>query len=133
MQAKQSSTASGMYSRPGSLTPSQPSSTDSSLHDDPAASSAPLHSRSELRMTESARLIHDARNLIGAIGLYCDLLAMPGVLREEHRHYAEELRLLGTRSASLMEQMMQTSLTRSESPEHAGEEPERDAEGWSAC
>lgn len=133
MQAKQSTTASAMYSRSGSLTPSQPSSNDSPHHDDPAANPDPLHSRSDLGVTESARLIHDARNLIGAIGLYCDLLAMPGVLREEHRHYAEELRLLGTRSASLMEQMMQTSLTRNDSPEHLGKESEINSGGRRAC
>jgi len=56
---------------------------------------------------EDEGLLHDAGNLIGAIGLYCDLLAMPHVLRPEHRHYAEELRLLGTRSASMIERLME--------------------------
>jgi signal transduction histidine kinase len=50
-------------------------------------------------------LLHDARNLMGAVGLYCDLLLIPGVLKPEHRRYAEELRLLGTQSGALMERL----------------------------
>jgi signal transduction histidine kinase len=52
-------------------------------------------------------LLHDARNLMGALGLYCDLLAVPGVLKPEHRHYAEEVRLLGSRSGALIEHLME--------------------------
>jgi signal transduction histidine kinase len=51
-------------------------------------------------------LLHDVRNLTGAIGLYCDLLSMPGVLQPEHLRYAEELRLLGTRSGALIQRLM---------------------------
>jgi signal transduction histidine kinase len=51
-------------------------------------------------------LLHDARNLVSAIGLYCDLLSMPGVLKPEHRKYPEELRLLGTRSQEMIEHLM---------------------------
>src|ERR1035441_6527958 len=32
-------------------------------------------------------MLHDARNLMGALGLYCDLLSMPGELKPEHNHY----------------------------------------------
>jgi signal transduction histidine kinase len=53
-------------------------------------------------------LLHDARNLMGTIGLYCDLLSMPGVLKPEHREYPEELRLLGARSKSLIDHLMQS-------------------------
>jgi signal transduction histidine kinase len=56
---------------------------------------------------EDEGLLHDARNLIGAVGLYCDLLAMPHVLRPEHRHYADELRLLGERSAAMIERLIE--------------------------
>lgn len=56
---------------------------------------------------EDEGLLHDAGNLIGAIGLYCDLLAIDGVLRPEHSHYAEELRLLSTRSAAMIERLME--------------------------
>lgn len=51
-------------------------------------------------------LLHDVRNLVSAVSLYCDLLSMPHVLRPEHRHYADELRLLGERSAALIERLI---------------------------
>jgi signal transduction histidine kinase len=47
---------------------------------------------------------------MGALGLYCDLMSMPGVLKPEHQHYPEELRLLGTRSGALIERLMQALL-----------------------
>jgi hypothetical protein len=47
---------------------------------------------------------------MGAIGLYCDLLMMPGVLHPEHRQYADELRLLGVRSGALIERLFQSAL-----------------------
>jgi signal transduction histidine kinase len=60
-------------------------------------------------MVHGEGLLHDARNLIGALELYCDLLSMPGVLKMEHRHYAEEVRLLGARSAAMIQQLMENS------------------------
>jgi len=56
---------------------------------------------------QSGSLRHDARNLMGALRLYCDLLSMPDVLKPEHRHYADELRLLNTRSEALIEHLIQ--------------------------
>jgi len=56
---------------------------------------------------EGDGLLHDAGNLISALSLYCDLLLMPHVLKPEHRHYADELRLLGSRSAAMIEQLME--------------------------
>jgi len=61
-------------------------------------------------------LLHDARNLMGALGLYCDLLSLPGVLKPEHRHYAEEVRLLGERSAAMIQQLMEHTLQRQHEP-----------------
>jgi signal transduction histidine kinase len=55
-------------------------------------------------------LLHDARNLIGTIGLYCDLLSIPGVLKPEHRQYPDELRHLGERSGALIDGLMQSLL-----------------------
>ncbi|GGA77208.1 hypothetical protein GCM10011507_30610 [Edaphobacter acidisoli] len=49
-------------------------------------------------VAESAGLVHDVGNLLGALRLYSDLLALPGVLREEYRAYAADLRLLSERS-----------------------------------
>jgi signal transduction histidine kinase len=62
-------------------------------------------------------MLHDARNLVGAIGLYCDLLAMPGVLKPEHRQYPEELRHLGARSGALIDDLMRSLLMREQSKE----------------
>jgi signal transduction histidine kinase len=41
-----------------------------------------------------ATLAHDARNLITALNLYCDLLNGPGVLAPPFRHYGNELRMV---------------------------------------
>ncbi|MEO6911969.1 MAG: HAMP domain-containing sensor histidine kinase [Edaphobacter sp.] len=53
-------------------------------------------------VAESAGLAHDAGNLLGALSLYSELLARPGVLYEEHREYAAELRLLSDRSWAMI-------------------------------
>src|ERR1700744_1452709 len=59
-------------------------------------------------------LLHDARNLIGTLGLYCDLLSMPGVLKPQHRQYADDLRLVGTRSEALIERLIGRLIVASE-------------------
>jgi len=105
MQAPLSSTASGKHFRSGPLTALLPTS---SSNDHPRQrSSSPVPT---LTIAEGAGLAHDAGNLFGALGLYCDLLALPGVLREEHRHYAEELRLLSRRSRTLIDRLLNPSL-----------------------
>ncbi len=57
-------------------------------------------------VAHGAGLAHDAGNLFGALGLYCDLLAAPGVLRQEHQHYITELRQLSSRSSALIQQLL---------------------------
>ena len=52
-----------------------------------------------------AGLVHDARNMVTAIDLYCDLLEEPGVLSLAHRHYAGELRLVSAASRRLLEKL----------------------------
>jgi signal transduction histidine kinase len=119
VRAKSSFTASGMYSSSGTVT-THPihSALPGSKHGNVR------HSLSHSTCSEPALpcggaqpcpaavagegLLHDARNLMGALGLYCDLLAMPGVLKPEHNHYPEELRLLGNRSQALIENLMQS-------------------------
>lgn len=54
-------------------------------------------------------LAHDACNLLSALGLYGELLAFPGVLGREHRHYAEELKLLAARSEVLIGRLLRTA------------------------
>ncbi|MDQ2834590.1 MAG: HAMP domain-containing histidine kinase [Acidobacteriota bacterium] len=57
-------------------------------------------------VAEGAGLAHDAGNLLGALSLYSDLLAMPGVLHEEHREYASELRMLSDRSWAMIDRLV---------------------------
>ena len=66
-------------------------------------------------------LLLDARNLMSILGLYCDLLASPGVLQPEHRKYADDLRLVGTRSEALIGRLMEqlTSAPAAERRRHA--------------
>ena len=60
-------------------------------------------------VAEGAGLAHDAGNLLGALSLYSDLLAMPGVLTEEHREYAAELRMLSDRSWAMINRLVNHS------------------------
>ncbi len=60
-------------------------------------------------MAEGAGLAHDAGNLLGALSLYSDLLVMPGVLYEEHREYANELRMLSDRSWAMINRLVNHS------------------------
>lgn len=66
-------------------------------------------------IAEGAGLAHDAGNLLGALSLYSELLAMPGVLHEEHRGFAAELRLLSDRSWAMIHRLV----------DHAHEEREQ--------
>ena len=52
-----------------------------------------------------AALIHDARNMVAAMDLYCDLLKEPGVLSAPFSHYAGELRLVSGASWRLLEKL----------------------------
>jgi signal transduction histidine kinase len=60
-------------------------------------------------VAEGAGLAHDAGNLLGALSLYSDLLAMPGVLHDEHREYAAELRMLSDRSWAMINRLVNHS------------------------
>ncbi len=57
-------------------------------------------------VAEGAGLAHDAGNLLGALTLYSELLAMPGVLHEEYRAFAGELRLLSDRSWAMINRLV---------------------------
>jgi len=56
-------------------------------------------------VAEGVGLAHDAGNILGALSLYADLLSGAGVLSDEHRPYAEEIRLLAERSNVLIERL----------------------------
>jgi len=53
-----------------------------------------------------AEVAHDARNMVTALGLYCDLLEEPGVLAAPFLHYGSELRLVATSSRRLVEKLV---------------------------
>lgn len=53
-----------------------------------------------------AEITHDVRNMVTALGLYCDLLEEPGVLTAPYRHYGEELRLVAAASRRLVEKLV---------------------------
>jgi signal transduction histidine kinase len=57
-----------------------------------------------------AEVAHDARNMVTALGLYCDLLEEPGVLTTPFLHYANELRLVATASRRLVEKLLDLDL-----------------------
>jgi signal transduction histidine kinase len=61
-----------------------------------------LHSEGE----SLAAVAHDARNMVAALGLYCDLLDEPGVLAAPFAHYGSELRLVASASLRLVEKLM---------------------------
>jgi signal transduction histidine kinase len=53
-----------------------------------------------------AELAHDARNMVTALDLYCDLLAEPGVLAAPFVHYAGELRLVTSACRRLVDKLV---------------------------
>ena len=61
-----------------------------------------------------AEVAHDARNMVTALGLYCDLLEEPGVLTAPYLHYGNELRLVAAASRRLVERLV--ALDRREVP-----------------
>lgn len=52
-----------------------------------------------------AEVAHDARNMVAALWLYCDLLEEPGVLAAPFLHYGNELRLVAAASRRLVERL----------------------------
>jgi signal transduction histidine kinase len=53
-----------------------------------------------------SEIAHDARNMVTALGLYCDLLEEPCVLASAFTHYAHELRLVAAASRRLVEKLV---------------------------
>jgi signal transduction histidine kinase len=67
-----------------------------------AAALVTLRSEGET-LTEVA---HDARNMVTALGLYCEFLEEPGVLATPFLHYGQELRLVAAASRRLVEKIV---------------------------
>ena len=51
------------------------------------------------------QLAHDARNVLSALKLYCELLAEPGVLTPGNSHYAQELEAISETASKLVERL----------------------------
>ncbi len=115
MQAMQSSTASGSGIYSGKFVALQHVTRQMSLNRDSmpvvrkAAAVVDDGVAPAAGVAEGAGLAHDAGNLLGALSLYSDLLAMPGVLHEEHREYAAELRMLSDRSWAMINRLVNHS------------------------
>ena len=67
-----------------------------------AATLATLRSENETL----AEVAHDARNMVTALGLYCEFLEEPGVLATPFLHYGQELRLVAAASRRLVEKIV---------------------------
>lgn len=52
-----------------------------------------------------AALAHEARNMLAALELYCELLHEPGVLAPDYRHYGSDLKMVAASSRRLVEKM----------------------------
>jgi signal transduction histidine kinase len=109
-----------MQAQPSSILaariPSKPSTSTRKPH--PASALAPPNSRALMEnllaplavpstgLADSTGLAHDAGNFLVALGLYCDLLSAPGVLRPEHKHYADELTIISNVSSKLIRRLL---------------------------
>jgi signal transduction histidine kinase len=74
-----------------------------------SSATANLPQRLGLGSDTVAALAHDARNLITALGLYCDLLDEPGVLAPPFAHYRDELRLVTAAGRRLVSKLVARS------------------------
>lgn len=75
-----------------------------------------------------AEVAHDARNMVTALGLYCDLLGAPGVLASPFEHYGSELKMVAAASQRLVEKL--ANLNNSERPGAGDSGLERGSLSW---
>jgi len=71
----------------------------------PAASTPSLRGANGTA-SDAPALAHDASNLLSALKLYSELLALSGVLHARHSHYAQDLKLLAARSEVLIDRLL---------------------------
>lgn len=79
-----------------------------------------------------AEVAHDARNMVTALGLYCDLLEEPGVLATPFAHYGSELRLVAAASRRLVEKLVALDAEISAAPQGGGLRTSHSGD-WSAA
>jgi signal transduction histidine kinase len=56
-------------------------------------------------------LAHDARNVLSGLLLHSELLATPGVLNQQHGHYAQELQGIADASIKILEAILERAST----------------------
>lgn len=69
-----------------------------------------------------AAVVHDARNMVTALELYCDLLGEPGVLTPPFAHYSNELRLVVAASRRLVDKLVVLDAQAPAEPHDSGHE-----------
>jgi signal transduction histidine kinase len=92
----------GLAKLPTRITKFVPNSGDVSPRRVPPAPETPIPILKHERFDQ---LAHDARNVLSALRLYCDLLAEPGVLTSDHGHYAQELQAVTETASRLVERL----------------------------
>lgn len=92
----------GLAKVPTRISKSVPHSGDVTSERIAAASGIPVPI---LKPERFDQLAHDARNVLSALRLYCDLLAEPGVLTTDHGHYAQELQAVTETASRLVERL----------------------------
>lgn len=68
-------------------------------------SSLPAGGRGASEALTLRGMAHDARNLVTALRLCSELIAEPGVLGQEHQHFAEEIRSIARASEQLVRRL----------------------------
>ncbi len=53
-----------------------------------------------------AEVVHDARNMVTALELYCELLQEPGVLASPFLHFGDELQLVAAAGRRLLDKLI---------------------------
>ncbi len=66
---------------------------------------APRATIAVLQPESLEHLAHDARNVLSGLMLCSELLALPGVLAQQHGHYAQELQSIAKNAAQIIERM----------------------------
>lgn len=74
-----------------------------------------------------AEVAHDARNMVTALSLYCDLLSEKGALTDGCVHYASELQLITAASRRLVEKLLLLDMEESAGRVPQGHLPARSA------
>lgn len=87
---------------------SQPVTSTASFENRASAPQLPLQA-SGLAGASLAEIAHEARHMVVALGLYCDLLEEPGVFDEPYQYYGDELKMVAGASRSLVNRRLTLS------------------------